>query len=76
MYQYEKVVESLCKQEAYSTQRIKRGLFKSGIGKVLNADINGAIGILKKANGILDEELLLLQDRGDVVSPKRLKKVS
>ena len=65
-------LESLCKQKTYSGQRIKRGLFKSGIGKVINADINGAIGILRKANGILDEELLLLQDRGDVVSPKML----
>lgn len=69
-------LEPLCKQETYSGQRIKRGLFKSGMGKIINADINGAIGILRKANGILDEELLLLQDRGDVVSPKILKKVS
>lgn len=65
--------EPLCKQENYSGQRTKRGLFKSGIGKILNADINGAIGILRKANAVLDEELLLLQDRGDVVSPKALK---
>ena len=64
--------EPLCKQENYSGQRIRRGLFKSGIGKVLNADINGAIGILRKANAVLDEQLLFLQDRGDVVSPKVL----
>ena len=62
-------LEPLCKQEVYSGQRVKRGLFRSGTGKILNADINGAIGILRKANAILDEELLLLQDRGDVVSP-------
>lgn len=66
-------LEPLCKQESYSGQRIKRGLFKSGIGKILNADINGAIGILRKANGILDDQLLVLQDRGDVVSPEVLK---
>lgn len=64
--------EPLCKQEIYSGQRIKRGLFKSGIEKVLNADINGAIGILRKANAVLDEQLLFLQDRSDVVSPKVL----
>ena len=66
-------LESLCKQKTYSGQRIKRGLFKSGIGKVINADINGAIGILRKANGIWDDQLLVLQDRGDVVSPEVLK---
>lgn len=65
-------LEPLCKQENYSGQRIRRGLFKSGIGKILNADINGAIGILRKANAVLDEHLLFLQDRGDVVSPKVL----
>lgn len=65
-------LEPLCKQENYSGQRIKRGLYRSGIGKDINADINGAIGILRKANGILDDELLLLQDRDDVVSPKML----
>ena len=66
-------LEPLCKQEVYSGQRVKRGLFLSGTGKILNADINGAVGILRKANAILDEELLLLQDRGDVVSPGVLK---
>ena len=65
-------LEPLCKQENYSGQRIKRGLFKSRIGKILNADINGAIGILRKANTIIDEQLLFLHDRGDVVSPKVL----
>ena len=66
-------LELLSKQEVYSGRRVKRGLFLSGTGKILNADINGAVGILRKANAILDEELLLLQDRGDVVSPGVLK---
>ena len=65
-------LEPLEKQEKYSGSRIRRGLFKSGIGKILNADINGAIGILRKANAVLDEQLLFLQDRGDVVSPQVL----
>ena len=66
-------LEPLCRQEVYSGRRVKRGLFLSGTGKILNADINGAVGILRKANAILDEQLLLLQDRGDVVSPGVLK---
>ena len=33
----------------YSGRRVKRGLFKSSTGKIINADINGAIGIILKA---------------------------
>ena len=40
--------ESLEKHESYSGRRIKRGLFKSAIGKIINADINGAVGIMRK----------------------------
>ena len=32
----------------FSGRRIKRGLYKSGTGKVLNADVNGAANILRK----------------------------
>ena len=42
------------KQENYLGKRIKRGLFKSSVGKLVNADINGAIGILRKGNAISD----------------------
>lgn len=54
-------------------KRIKRGLFKSSIGKVLNADINGAIGIMRKVYAISDAQLMGLRDRGDVVSPLHLE---
>ena len=53
-------------------KRIRRGLFKSSIGKVLNADINGAIGIMRKVYAISDAQLMCLRDRGDVVSPLHL----
>ena len=42
---------------------------KSSTGKSLNADCNGAVGILRKANVIQDSALSRLLDRGDVVSP-------
>jgi len=61
------------KQDNYLGKRVKRGLFKSSIGKVLNADINGAIGILRKKNVFSDVDLINLRDRGDVVSPIVLK---
>jgi putative transposase len=41
--------EAMKKQDQYLGKRVKRGLFQSSIGKLLNADVNGAIGIgLKK----------------------------
>jgi IS605 OrfB family transposase len=41
-------LESLMKQENYLGKRCKRGLFISGTKKVLNADLNGAINIMRK----------------------------
>ena len=43
--------ETLEKHDIYSGKRIKRGLFRSSVGKLLNADINGAIGIGRKVFG-------------------------
>ena len=43
--------EPLKKQDIYLGKRKKRGLFQSSIGKLLNADINGAIGIGRKVFG-------------------------
>lgn len=64
------VLEDMKHQDKYKGRRVKRGLFKSSTGKVLNADINGAIGILRKGNVISDEQLVFLRNRGDVVSPR------
>ena len=66
------VLEEMKHHENYLGKRVKRGLFKSSTGKILNADINGAIGMLRKANAITDEQFILLRDRGDVVSPVML----
>ena len=40
--------EEICKHEKYLGKRIKRGLFKSSTGKLLNADINGSLNILRR----------------------------
>ena len=66
-------LEKISKHDKYLGNRKTRGLFVSSTGKVLNADINGAIGILRKANAISDVELINLRNRGDVVSPKVFK---
>ena len=43
--------EPLEKHESYVGKRMKRGLFQSSTGKLLNADVNGAIGIGRKVFG-------------------------
>ena len=35
----------------YKGKRIKRGLFKSSVNKIINADVNGSINILRKVIG-------------------------
>ena len=37
-----------CEHENYQGRRIHRGLFKTSLGKTLNADLNGALNIIKK----------------------------
>jgi IS605 OrfB family transposase len=41
--------ESIQKHPEYQGKRVKRGLFRSKNGTVLNADVNGSANILKKA---------------------------
>ena len=43
--------EDVCKHDTYLGERIKRGLFKSKEGKLINADLNGSLNILKKVVG-------------------------
>lgn len=43
--------ESFGHKEKYLGKRVHRGLFKSSTGQVINADVNGAIGIMRKVVG-------------------------
>lgn len=54
----------------YSGTRIKRGLYKTSTGTLINADINGALNILKKSKVV---GLKTLYCRGDVDTPKRIR---
>ena len=40
--------EPICRQEHYAGKRVKRGLFRSATGKLINADLNGALNIIRK----------------------------
>lgn len=43
--------EEMKHNDNYLGKRVHRGLFKSSIGKAINADVNGAIGIMRKVVG-------------------------
>ena len=59
--------EPLTKRDSYLGKRIHRGLFLSSVGKILNADVNGALGIMRK---VFPEKVLeLIRDRGVVYTP-------
>ena len=45
----------------FSGRRIKRGVYKSKQGKIIDADLNGALNILKKSGEKLIEELEYLK---------------
>ena len=41
-------MEELCKHKVYMGRRVKRGLFRSKDGRLINADVNGSYNILRK----------------------------
>ena len=53
--------ESVEKHDSYMGKRVKRGLFMSSNGTLINADVNGAYNILKKHLGIEINTLDLVQ---------------
>jgi len=65
-------LEGLEHQETYLGKRVKRGLFQSSTGVQVNADINGALGILRKIQVASEEFLKTLGGRGCVLQPIKL----
>ena len=70
--------EKICKHDSYVGKRIRRGLFISSNGILINADINGSLNImrlgLKKQNVTLDvvEEILRPENKRFVLNPVRI----
>ena len=58
------------KTYTFSGKRIYRGMYQTANGKCLNADINGALNILRKSNVVSLERLY---DRGEVDTPVRIR---
>ena len=64
-------LEPVKKHESYSGKRIKRGLFQSSCGKLINADVNGSLNILRKVVG--DSDLInRIIDSGWLFQPLRV----
>ena len=55
---------------AFSGKRIFRGLYKTSTGRLLNADVNGALNILRKSNVV---DLEVLYSRGELNTPVRIR---
>lgn len=58
------------KKYEFSGKRIKRGLYKSKNGILINADVNGALNILKKSSVV---DLTVLYSSGEVATPVRIR---
>ena len=58
------------KEYKFSGKRIKRGLYRTKSGKLINADVNGALNILKKSKAV---DLSVLCSSGEVDTPQRIR---
>jgi len=56
----------------FSGKRIKRGLYQTSAGELINADCNGALNILRKSKVV---DLSVLYNRGELNTPKRIRVV-
>ena len=56
----------------FSGKRIKRGVYQTKKGKLINADCNGALNILRKSKVV---DLSILYNRGELNTPKRIRVV-
>lgn len=62
-------LESVEKHDTYQGKRLKRGLFRSSDGRIINADVNGSYNILRKAfPSVVNTKGI----EGFVVTPKRI----
>ena len=63
-------LEPVQKQNVYLGKRLKRGLFQSSVGKLVNADVNGSLNILRKVIG--DDFVRNLINKSCMLQPVRV----
>lgn len=64
--------EPIKKHDVYLGKRVKRGLFKTNAGKLVNADINGAANIMKKVVSDVQKTKEIV---GGIVRPLMLRNI-
>ena len=64
-------LKEIQKHQSYKGKRVKRGLFQSSVGKLINADVNGALNILRKSVAC-DSLIQEIASRGLVFQPVRV----
>lgn len=68
-------LEPISKHESYLGKRVRRGLFQSSVGKLINADVNGALNIMRKVVGDSDEVIQRIINSGLLFNPVRIRSV-
>ncbi len=63
-------LEPIKKHKKYLGKIPKRVIFQSSTGRLINADINGALNILRK---VIGDSLTGIADNGEVNSPERIR---
>ena len=58
------------KEYTFSGKRVHRGLYKRADGKYFNADVNGALNIMRKSSVV---DMSILYGRGEVDTPVRIR---
>ena len=58
------------KEYEFKGSRVKRGLYKTSSGKIFNADVNGALNIMRKSRVV---DMNILYSRGEVDTPIRIR---
>ena len=58
------------KSYVFSGKRVHRGLYKCSDGRTLNADVNGALNIMRKSSVV---DMNILYGRGEVDTPVRIR---
>ena len=58
------------KEYQFSGRRLHRGLYKTASGKTINADVNGALNIMRKSSVV---DVNILYSRGEVDTPIRIR---
>ena len=58
------------KEYPFSGRRLHRGLYKTASGKTINADVNGALNIMRKSSVV---DMNILYSRGEVDTPIRTR---